>query len=477
MGPHHRLHHPRRRPALRAPPPVDQPDRPHAPPVVRNRRWPALVVVLIGQFMASLDTTIGNVAAPSISRDLQVGAGTTELAVAAYTLLYASFLITGARLGADRGRRKVFLIGITVFTIASTAAGAAPTGEVLIGARAAQGLGAALAIPQAISFIQADFTGRARARALATYGAMISFGASIGLAAGGLLIDLDVAGLGWRTVFLINLPLGALVLVLAARMLPPVPPVPRRLDMRGVSLLTTGAALLTGALALGPVLGWPPASWAALAAGTTLLAVFAWWQRTQHRRNGSPLLDPAILSVPGMRPGLLALLLSSTTYTGILYCVAAELQVHHGSSPLAAGIALLPFAAGFGAGSALGSLIPPRRHRALILTGLIALSAALVTLAALPWHAASATLLLAIAGLGYGAAFSPLLGLTVAHVDTTRIADASGIATTTFQFSFVIGVAAFGGLFTATTITVALAAMGALALLSIVPVAASRRTN
>jgi MFS family permease len=169
--------------------------------------------------MAALDTTIGNVAASAIERDLAVAPGTAALAVTAYTLLYASCLITGARLGADRGRRQMFLVGIGVFTVASTAAGAAPDATVLIAARAVQGLGAALATPQVISLIQADFTGTARARALTAYSVMVALGGSTGLAAGGWLIDL--AGLGWRGVAVFgtvysSVSIGAALLAMGA---------------------------------------------------------------------------------------------------------------------------------------------------------------------------------------------------------------------------------------------------------------------
>ncbi|HEY0804329.1 MAG TPA: hypothetical protein VGD84_04665, partial [Pseudonocardiaceae bacterium] len=250
---------------------------------------------------------------------------------------------------------------------------------------------------------------------------------------------------------------------------------PRRLDMIGVALLTVGAALITGPLALGPGLGWPPQGWATLAVGVAVLAGFTWWQYHLRRIERSPLLDPTILSVRGMGSGLAALLLSSTSYTGILYCVAAQLQDHHQASPLAAGLDLLPFAVGFGLGSVFGSVVPPDRHRALVVAGLVALGGGMVGLAAVTWAggwpAVPAGLLLGVAGLGYGASFSPLIGLTVAHVDHHRVADASGISTTTFQFSFVLGVAAFGSVFTATGIGVALTAMSGLALLAIVPVA------
>lgn len=446
-----------------------------------RRRWLALAVVLTGQFMASMDTTVGNIAAPSIQQDLRIEPGTAALAVAAYTLMYASLLITGARLGSDRGRRRLFLIGIMVFTASSVAIGLAPDAIVLIGARAVQGAGAAMAVPQAISFIQADFTGTARTRALAAYGAMISFGATAGLALGGALISLDVLGLGWRIVFLINLPVGIAVLVGAARLLPEIAVAPRRLDLAGVGLLTVGAASITGALALGPDTGWTWLGTAVAALGIAVLAVFVAWQRIQLRRNGAPLLDLRIMAVPGMRPGLIALLLSGTTYTGVLFCVAADLQDQHGRSAAAAGIALVPFAIGFGVGSAPGSLVPHRRHLALTIAGLGVLGGSLILLGAIErgdgLHAASAVMLLAAAGFGYGACFTPLLGLTVAHVRPDQVPDATGIATTTFQFSFVLGVAVFGSLYTSTSLAYALAIMGALACVAIAPAAMIRPIN
>ncbi|PXX61082.1 MFS transporter [Nocardia tenerifensis] len=453
-----------------APPPTVDGTVPGSP-----RRWLALAVVLTGQFMSSMDTTVGNIAAPSIQQDLGIEPGTAALAVTAYTLTYASMLITGARLGSDRGRRRLFLIGIAVFTVSSVLIGSAPDAVVLIGARAVQGLGAAMAVPQAISFIQADFVGKARTRALAAYGAMISIGATSGLAIGGALISLDVFGLGWRTVFLINLPIGVAVLAGAARLLPEIAVSPRRLDLAGVGLLTVGAASITGALALGPDTGWSGFGWAVAALGVAVLAVFVAWQRIQLRRNGAPLLDLSIMAVPGMRPGLIALLLSSTTYTGVLFCVAADLQDQHGHSAAAAGLALVPFAIGFGIGSAPGSLVPHRRHLALTIAGLAVLGGSLILMGAIEHgdglDTGSAAMLLAVAGFGYGACFTPMLGLTVAHVRPGQVPDATGIATTTFQFSFVLGVAAFGSLYTSTTLAFALVIMGALACAAIVPAA------
>ncbi|GAA3099606.1 MFS transporter [Pseudonocardia yunnanensis] len=419
-----------------------------------GHRWVTLAVVLAGQFMASLDTTVGNVAAPDIGTELQVPTGTVQLAIVAYTLLYASLLITGARIGADRGRRRVFLTGVVVFTIASAAAGAAPSAAVLVGARAVQGIGAALMIPQIVSVIQISFTGSARARALSAYSAMISIGGAVGLAAGGGLIDLDLLGLGWRSVFLVNVPIGVGLFVVAALVLPRVPVVERRLDVPGVVLLTCGGVLVISALTLGTESGWPPWSIAAAAVGIAVLAVFVVHQRRTSSRGRPVLVDPVLFTTRGVRPGLLGLLLVGTPYTGILFCVAADLQVRHGSTAGVAGDALLPLAVGFGIGGVIPSLVRPGRQRELLIGGVVLAGAALLLLAWLTrgerWPVAAAAVVLGVCGLGFGMAFSPLFALTVAHVRPVNIPDASGMATTVIQFSFVAGVAVFGTVYQST---------------------------
>ncbi|HEY4418032.1 MAG TPA: MFS transporter [Pseudonocardia sp.] len=419
-----------------------------------GHRWVTLAVVLAGQFMASLDTTVGNVAAPDIGTELQVPAGTVQLAIVAYTLLYASLLITGARIGADRGRKRVFLAGVAVFTAASAAAGAAPSAVVLVGARAVQGIGAALMIPQIVSVIQISFTGSARARALSAFSAMISIGGAVGLAAGGGLIDIDLLGLGWRAVFLVNVPIGIGLFVVAALVLPRVPIVERPLDIPGVALLTCGGILVISALTLGTESGWPPWSIAAAVGGAALLAVFVAHQRRTSSRGRPVLVDPALFTTRGVRPGLLGLLLVGTPYTGILFCVAADLQVRHGSSAGVAGFALLPLAIGFGIGGVIPSLVRPGRQRALLIGGVFLSGAALLLLAWLTrgerWPVAAAAVVLGVSGLGYGMSFSPLVALTVAHVRPVNIPDASGMATTVIQFSFVVGVAVFGTVYQAT---------------------------
>lgn len=444
------------------------------PSTTDRRRWAALLVVLVGQFMASVDTTVANVAAPSIGEQLRVSAGTVQLAVAAYTLCYASGLITGARLGAEHGRRRVFLLGALLFTVASAGAGCAGGGGTLVATRAAQGVGAALMVPQIVSIIQAEYTGRARTRALAVWGTMISLGAAVGLAAGGALMTLDLFGWGWRLAFLINVPAGIALLLVARRVIPTIETRPRSLDGTGVALLSVTALAFTVPLALGHGAGWPPWSFALLAAGPLLATVFVLHERRVGAAGRQPLFDVAVMASPGMRRGLIALFLSGTAYTGVLFCVAAHLQDHAGHGALAAGLALLPFAVGFGLGSPCGPVVPPARQPMVVVSGLVLLGAVLLVLAGIitdgAWPAVPAGLLLGAAGFGYGASFNPLVGLTVAGVEPRHIPDASGIATTTYQFSYVAGVAGFGTVYDVAGLSVALAGIGLLALAAAVAV-------
>jgi MFS family permease len=439
-----------------------------------GRRSIVLLVVLVGQFMAALDTTAANLAALPITQGLDAGIGAVQLAIAAYTTTYASFLIAGSRLGASRGRRETFLAGVVVFTLSSLLAGAAGTAVDLIVARAAQGVGAALMVPQVISLIQIEFHGQVRARALTAYGTMIGLGAALGLLAGGWLIDADPLGLGWRVVFLVNLPIGALLLAVGAWVLPRLEESRAPIDFGGAALLSTAAMAVATALALGPGDGWPVWSFAALAAGCLLLWAFVVSQRRRQHGPLAPVLDLAVFSTSGVPAGVAAIFLSGVSYAGLLFCVAAFLQGHMGYSPLETGLALLPFAVGFGLGSGFGGRVPVARHHLLITLGFTLLGASLVALAATAggsWESELDEALLAAAGLGFGVGFNPLVGTVVADVRPDHVADASGIATTAFQFSSVLGVALFGSLYEGSGLGLALAGMGAMALAAALVVA------
>src|SRR5579862_1711659 len=235
-----------------------------------------LAVVLIGQFMAVLDASIVNVAAPSIHASLRASGAGLQLVVAGYTITYAVLLVTGARLGDILGHRRMFLAGLVLFTLASLGCGLAGSAGLLIALRFVQGAGAALMIPQVLSLIQRTHTGPARARAMSLYAAVIAGGAVVGQLVGGLLISADLFGSGWRPIFLVNVPVGVLLLVAGTRALPHGRGEPgRTLDLPGLALLSPAVLALVLPLVLGQPEHWPAWGWVLMAASVPLVAAFA----------------------------------------------------------------------------------------------------------------------------------------------------------------------------------------------------------
>src|SRR6267143_4666135 len=223
-----------------------------------RRRWLILGVVLVGSFMAVLDVFIVTQGLPSIRTTLGAGVSDLELVVSVYSLVYAVFLITGGRLGDILDRKRIFLFGMTVFTVASALAGYAPSAPFLVGARALQGLGAALMYPQVLSIIQVTFKGPERSLALGLFAAVGGIGAITGNIIGGLLIQLNLAGLAWRPIFLVNVPIGIFGVVAGFLILKPsrADRAPK-LDLSGVGLISAFLVSLILPLAEGQQLGWP----------------------------------------------------------------------------------------------------------------------------------------------------------------------------------------------------------------------------
>jgi MFS family permease len=267
------------------------------------RRWAALAVALLAAFMDILDTTVVLVALPSIQRGLQVGASTLQWTVAAYTLAFALLLITGGRLGDSYGRKRVFLVGLAGFTVASVLTGTAQDAGMLVGSRALQGAMAALMVPQVLSFVQVEFPAAERARALAVYGMTFALGGMSGPLLGGLLTRADLFGLGWRPIFLVNLPVGLLALAAASALVRESRAIrPPRLDPVGALLMSAGLLALLYPLVQGHDLGWPAWTFALMAASVPVLALFAAWERRKTRRDGSPLVELGARHA-GRRPG------------------------------------------------------------------------------------------------------------------------------------------------------------------------------
>jgi MFS family permease len=415
-------------------------------------RWLMLIVLLAGQFMALLDVTIVNVAMPTIGRNLHASGAELQLVVAGYTVSYAMMLITGARLGDLYGRRRMFMAGVGVFTLASLTCGLAPGIGVLIAARFVQGTGAAAMMPQIMSVIQVRFSGAARARALSAYTAVLSSGFVAGQVIGGVLVTADLAGATWRPVFLVNVPIGLAVLALVPRVVPADEPSgTRRLDLAGLAIAVPAVFLIVLPLMLGHQENWPGWVFGCVAGGIALAAVFVLTERRIAASGGDPLLNLAVLRAPGLVPGLVAVAVLMITYGGFLFSFALHLQTGLGDSALRAGLTFAPGAVVFGLCGYFWRRVPVGAHHLLVPAGCL-LAAGGYAAVALDLRAGTdgglllqAALVLTCAALAFG--FSPLVTHALVQVPLHHAADASGLLTTTIQLGQAVGVAAFGSLF------------------------------
>lgn len=411
-----------------------------------------LPVVLAGTFMAILDVSIVVVAIPSIRADLHAGYGAVEFVITAYTLTYASLLVTGGRLGDRFGRRRMFITGLLGFSGASALCGAAPSIDVLIGARALQGIGGALMFPQVLAIIQVTFDGQARARALGAFGSVIGIAAIAGQLVGGILLAVNAFGLTWRPLFLGNVPLGVAAALAAARVLPEDPPdTATRLDLRGAGLIAIAQLLLTVPLLEGRDHGWPAWMIASLIAALPAVAIFLLIERRLAAGGGSPLVPLRLFGNRGFAGGVPIALLVQASYTIFALTLSIYLQAGLGFSPLHAAAVYTPNAIGFFITSlSAPRLVPLLGRHVLTLGYLIAalgLGAVAATVAAAGggltgWELAPP---LFIAGLGQGLGYSPMVGTIIAGLEPADAGAGAGVVTTTLQSGNVLGVA-FGGL-------------------------------
>ncbi|WP_371497004.1 MFS transporter [Kitasatospora sp. NBC_00374] len=416
------------------------------------RPGPLLGLVLTGQFMALLDIAIVNVAVPTIRSDLHASGAGLQLVIAGYTIAYAVLLITGARLGARYGHGRLFQYGLAAFTAASLACGLAPDTGWLIAFRVLQGVGAALMVPQVMSLIQQTFTGAARVRALGLYSAVLAGGLAIGQVLGGLLVAADLFGTGWRPVFLLNVPIGAVLLVLGRRLLPDLPADPtRRFDVPGLLLLGGTLGLLVVPLVLGHELGWPVWGWVMLGGSAVLAVLFGVVEWRTAARGGQALVPARVLRAPGLLPAAGALFLIMFGFSGFMFAFALHQQAGLGSGALKAGLLSGPVAVGFGISSLHWQRLPARLHRVLP-TLALALVAAGFPLAGLALSGGGqlgvpVVLLFAVLGAAAGCAYSPLFARALGRVDPADAADASGVLVTVVQLAQVAGVALLGTIF------------------------------
>jgi MFS family permease len=411
-----------------------------------------LAVLLVGQFMAILDVSIVNVAAPTLRADLSASGAGLQMVIAGYIISYAVLLITGARIGDRLGHGRAFRAGLAGFTVASLACGLAPNTATLVTFRLIQGAAAALMMPQVMSLIQRTFAGSARARALSLYSAVIACGAVVGQVLGGVLVSADIAGTGWRPVFLVNVPIGVALLVIARWHLPADRGSANRpLDPAGVVLLSLSVLLLVVPLVLGHQEHWPAWGWVSLGASVLLFGAFVAVERAVAARGGSPLVSGQVLRAPGMLAGMAALFLVLVNYAGYLFSMALHLQSGLGESPAHAGLVFAPVAVGFAVTGLTWSRLPARWHGPIIPLGLLVAGLCYLPLAAILRNGNRGGVgmefdLLAI-GLAFGLAYSPMLTVALRHVPVTVAADASGVLVSVIQLGQVVGVATLGTLY------------------------------
>jgi EmrB/QacA subfamily drug resistance transporter len=422
-------------------------------PAPDPRRWQALGVCLVAGFMTLLDVSIVNVALPSMQSGLGASAAELSWVVSGYALTFGLVLVPSGRLGDDRGRRRMFLIALALFTLTSALAGLATNPTSLVIARLLQGVAGGMLTPQVVGFIQQLFRGPERGRAFGLFGTAIGVSTAVGPLLGGLLIHLRGDADGWRWVFYVNVPIGVAALVAGARLLPRDATSAQRrpLDLTGALLL--GAAVVAVMVPLVESEQDPAsAPWWLLAAAVVLLAAFVGWERRAARNHGHPLLDFALLRAPSYVGGTTLGLVYFAGFTSIFFVLTLYLQAGLAYSPLQAGLALTPFALGSAVSAAVGGRLVSRFGTALVVAGLVLVVAGLLAtdlllaagLTPAGWVIAGPLL---AAGVGSGLVISPNQTLALEDIPPREGGTAAGLLQTAQRVGSAVGISAVGAVF------------------------------
>ncbi|WP_329110190.1 MFS transporter [Micromonospora sp. NBC_01699] len=437
------------RPAPAVDPPVV--DTPELDP----KRWLALMVLLVATFMDLLDVNIVTVAIPSIQEDLGASSAAIQAVTVGYTLCFAVILITGGRLGDIFGRKKMFLTGVAGFVLTSALCAFAPSAEMLVVSRMLQGVAAAIMVPQVLAIIHVTFPPQEIGRVVSLYASMIGLAIVAGPLAGGVLIHWNPFGLGWRTIFAVNLPIGIAALVAAGLwMRESRSPRATRLDIVGMVLAIVGLLLLLLPLLQGRELGWPGWSIIALVASVPVLVLFVFYEHYKTRKDGSPLVVLSLFRIRTFGAGVGTQLLFSCIPAGFFLSWTLYLQGGLGWSALHTGLTAIPFSVGVPiAGNLAVRKLFPRYGRNCLFAGSLMMLAGLllyawtaqqVGSAITSWHAVAPMLLL---GSGMGMLLAPLTGMTLTEVQPREAGAASGLINAAGQLGAALGVAIIGGIF------------------------------
>ena len=421
--------------------------------VVRSRGV-ATTVLMVATFMDLMDSTITNVALPTIGKNLGATPEQLEWTVAGYVIAFATLLITGGRLGDIFGHRRIFVIGIVGFTLASLGAALSQTGDLLVAARVLQGGFAGIMMPQVLSSVQVMFAPEERAPVLGIIGSLSALGAVGGLILGGWLVTADLLGMGWRSIFLVNVPIGVVLVVAALLFVPRSRSEhPLRPDLVGVLLGGVGVFLVVFPLTDGRAAGWAWWIWVMLIMSPFVIAAFVWQQGRMLKAHKAPLLPLPLFRDRGFASGQLVQVLSSIGNGGYVLILLYYVQSALGFTALAAGLTLLPFALGSMAAAPLAILATKRIGKWAVLLGGLVQAAALTWVMWTIWTAGAAltgwdvTAPLTLVGAGMMTLIMPLTSITLESVPTPDAGAASGTLTTFGQIGMVLGVALAGSVF------------------------------
>ncbi|MFH8613322.1 MFS transporter [Streptomyces sp. NPDC018029] len=424
--------------------PAPIPTPPLAQSPSARRRWAILAVVLAADILDLVDATITNIAAPAITEDLGGGPALIQWLGASYALALGVLLVVGGRLGDRYGRRRLFLVGLAGFTLASLVCGLAPTPETLVAARLAQGAFGALVIPQGFGILGATWPREHIGKAYSLFGPVMGLSAVGGPVLAGFLIDADLGGLGWRPMFLINLVLGGAALLAAARLLPKDGGDPATsVDGPGSALLGAAMLGLLAGLIEGSANGWAAAPVLLIAAGLIAFALFC--RRQTTARN--PLIRPSLLRNRGFTSGLVLGVVFFAAVSGLLYVISLFLQQGLGLSPSDTALGLLPLSAGIVVASIACYGLIGRFGRTLVLAGL------LITLTGTGWLLAQTAATgtetgrwalvppLLVIGVGMGTCFGTVYDVTIGDIAPAEAGSASGSLSAVQQLANAVGAA------------------------------------
>ncbi len=421
------------------------------------RRWTALAVLLTGAFLPAFDFFVVNVALPAIHTELGARPADLELVVAGYGVAFAILLVTGGRLGDLFGRKRMFILGMVGFTTASALCGLATSPTVLIASRVLQGLTAAIMNPQVLAIIRVTFPANERARAIGYFGTTLGLASILAQLVGGALIQADIAGLGWRPIFLVNVPVGIVAVVLAGQTLRESRAAGRpTLDIGGILLATLALVLLVYPLVEGRELGWPGWSVACLLACVPAFGAFVLYEWSVQSRGKAPLVNLRLFRDPAFAIGLVMAMTYFSGLAAFFMGLTIFLQQGFGYSPLATGLVFLAFGLGFVGATLRSSHVARRLGPLTISLGAGMQAASLVAMITLAGSADGAPIkmvllwpVLLFFGLGQGLALPTLIASAVgsSRIPPQEAGAASGVFTMVQQVAFALGVALIMGLF------------------------------